>query len=190
MSQKQKNLAYIIGVAIGDGNLSNPNGRAVRLRITCDLSYPQIIVRICSALKRLLPNNKVSIIKRAKTYCDISCYSNSWETILNWKAKNGPKHQQNIHIPNWIKNNKEYCKYCLRGLMETDGSIYFDRKYKMVNFTSIIPQVAQDCTKMIKNIGFKPNIYQVKKNVKNYRYTVRISSRVQEFIDCIGLEKN
>jgi hypothetical protein len=28
--------AYVIGLAIGDGNLSNPSGRAVRLRITCD----------------------------------------------------------------------------------------------------------------------------------------------------------
>ena len=24
--------AYVIGLAVGDGNLSNPNGRAVRLR--------------------------------------------------------------------------------------------------------------------------------------------------------------
>lgn len=33
------NTAYIIGVAIGDGNLSNSNGRAVRLRVTCDNKY-------------------------------------------------------------------------------------------------------------------------------------------------------
>ena len=35
--------AYVIGLAIGDGGLSNPNGRAVRLRITCDIKYPLLI---------------------------------------------------------------------------------------------------------------------------------------------------
>jgi hypothetical protein len=38
--------AYVIGLAIGGGNLSNPNGRAVRLRITCDTKYPALIARI------------------------------------------------------------------------------------------------------------------------------------------------
>ena len=47
LNTKDKNsLAYIIGVALGDGNLSNPNGRAVRLRITCDIKYPKIISEI------------------------------------------------------------------------------------------------------------------------------------------------
>ena len=50
--------AYVVGLAIGDGNLSNPNGRAVRLRITCDTKYPALIARIRSALERLLPRTK------------------------------------------------------------------------------------------------------------------------------------
>ena len=38
---KDKGLqAYVIGLALGDGNLSNPNGKATRLRITCDKKYP------------------------------------------------------------------------------------------------------------------------------------------------------
>ena len=36
-----KNLqAYVIGLALGDGNLSKPGPRAVRLRISCDNKYP------------------------------------------------------------------------------------------------------------------------------------------------------
>ena len=44
-------LAYIIGVAIGDGNLSNPNGRAVRLRVTCDTKYEFIIKQVKSNIQ-------------------------------------------------------------------------------------------------------------------------------------------
>jgi hypothetical protein len=50
--------AYVIGLAIGDGNLSNPNGRAVRLRITCDTKYPALIDKISTALKQLLPREQ------------------------------------------------------------------------------------------------------------------------------------
>jgi hypothetical protein len=37
---------YVIGLAIGDGNLSNPNGRAVRLRIACDTKFPALILGV------------------------------------------------------------------------------------------------------------------------------------------------
>lgn len=61
-------LAYIVGIALGDGNLSNPNGRAVRLRITCDAKYGMLAKEITSSLKALLPGNTVSIIGRKETF--------------------------------------------------------------------------------------------------------------------------
>ena len=74
-------LAYVVGLAIGDGNLSNPNGRAIRLRITCHVRYQSLIQSISQTIQALLPKNKVSIIKRSKNYLDISCYSNQWEKM-------------------------------------------------------------------------------------------------------------
>ncbi len=121
-SNKPK-LAYIIGVALGDGNLSNPNGRAVRLRITCDTKYPHLIRKIESALHIVAPNNKVGRINRQDTAMDIYCYSNDWEKVLGWKAKGGPKLKQSVRVPKWILINKKLSKHCLCGLFETDGSI-------------------------------------------------------------------
>src|SRR3989338_7028818 len=64
-----KNLqAYIIGLAIGDGNLSNPNNRATRLRITCDTKYPILIKTIATSLELLFPENKVNIQKSKINY--------------------------------------------------------------------------------------------------------------------------
>ncbi len=71
-------LAFVVGVALGDGNLSNPNGRAVRLRVTCDVKYKRVIEDIQSAIAVLMPHNKVSIIKRTENCVDVSCYSNHW----------------------------------------------------------------------------------------------------------------
>jgi len=187
-NQYKNHLAYIIGVAIGDGNLSNPNGRATRLRITCDNKYPYIIKKIQLSIKTILPKNKVSIIRRKKTYCDISCYSNKWENWLGWKSDKGPKYNQNIKIPAWIKESQAYSIQCLQGLLETDGSIYRDRKYKMVNFVTIIKSLADDVVEMINNIGFTAKTYKLKYGLKN-KYTIRISKNTDEFLKITKLVK-
>lgn len=189
MNNEKINLAYIIGVAMGDGNLSNPNGRAVRLRIACDLKYPKIIERIKLAISELLPKNKVSIIKCKSRCCNISCYSNKWENLLGWKAKDGSKYKQKISIPDWIKSNKDYSIACIRGLFETDGSIYTDRGYKMVNFVTIIPSLATDVMKTLKTLELNPKIYKLATPTVP-RYNIRISKDVKLFLEKINFKKD
>jgi DNA-binding transcriptional regulator WhiA len=186
-----KYLAYIIGVAIGDGNLSNPNGRSVRLRISCDTKYPEIIKEISSSLKVILPENKVSLVKKKCNCVDISCYSRYWEKWLGWKHNKGPKYEQSIKIPKWIKNNSEYSESCLKGLFQTDGCIYFDRGYIMVNFVTTIQGLDDEVVRMITKLGFKPKLYtlDVRDNMRHKKYTVRISKNVMNFIKAINLTK-
>lgn len=184
----RKTLAYLAGVAIGDGNLSNPNGRATRLRISCDTRYPRLIKKICAAIRVLLPANKVSIIKRARSFLDISCYSNRWETRLGWKAGKGSKYRQKVSVPLWIRRNKEFSLLCLKGLIETDGSIYQDRGYKMVNFVTTIPRLAHDVIKMLTCLGFEPHCYAFQ-GLHKKKYAIRISRNVQIFTKMLKLEK-
>ncbi len=161
-----KNLqAYVIGLALGDGNLSNPNNRAVRLRITCDKKYPLLIDRICDSLAKLLPENKISYFDKGNCI-DISAYSKHFEKLLGWKAKGGLKFIQKFSIPKWIKQNSSFAIECLRGLLETDGSIYMDRGYRMANFVTIIPSLSRDVSEIINNLGFKAHVYKIdqKKN--------------------------
>ena len=182
-------LAYIIGIALGDGNLSNPNGRAVRLRITCDTRYPLLIKKIVTALQKLFPNNKVSLVKGGKkSYLNISCYSNQWESLLGWKAKQGNKCVQNVSIPEWIKQNKKFSINCLRGLIETDGSIYQDRTYTMLNFVTVIPRLAEDVLTIMTQLGFVPHLYNVTTQHR-LKYTVRLSKKVPEFIKLVNCIK-
>ena len=135
-------LGYVVGVALGDGNLSNPNGRATRLRITCDAKYPMLATKIRESLQALFPRNKVSVVWRAATYFDISCYSNQLESLLGWRVGKGAKVEQGIVVPDWIKSKAGYIISCLRGLMETDGTMYIDRGYWMVMFATAVPRLA------------------------------------------------
>ncbi len=188
ISPNRRLQAYVIGLAIGDGNLSNSNGRAVRLRISCDLKYPNLINTIIKSLKELFPNNQISTIKRGENCLDVSCYSNHLENLLGWKAKEGSKFKQDVTVPRWIKENEIYSIECLRGLFQTDGCIYFDRGYNMVNFTTIIERLALDVMSMIKNLGFKAHVYKIS-TTKTPKYIIRVSHRVEDFISLLKLIK-
>jgi len=180
INQDKKLQAYIIGVALGDGNLSNSNKRAVRLRISCDKKYPLLIEGIIKNISLLLPKNKISIINR-KNCIDISCYSNHWTKLL-WDWNKGPKDIQNVSVPKWIKEDLKLSKECLRGLFQTDGSIYKDRKYLMVNFVNTTPNLSNDVFSMIKNLGYSPNLQKLKQLNGKTKHTIRISKDSEKFI--------
>lgn len=186
--RNNKLISYVIGVALGDGNLSNPNKRATRLRVTCDKKYPIIYKEIKNSIQKILPDNKVTIVDRKDGAIDISCYSNKWESILGWKSHLGSKIKQKVRIPKWIFSKKEYIKECLKGLLQTDGSIYFDRNYKMVNFTANNRGLAYDVFRAIREIKYEPNI-QKTQNKKTIKYVVRVTKKSSDFIREINLWK-
>ena len=184
-----ENWAYVVGLALGDGNLSNPNGRAVKLRISCDTKYPRLIEQISIALQKMLPNNVVNQIKRPRNCIDVYCHSNTLEKLMGWKV--GPTYEQRVHVPKPIKQNQKLTIACLRGLMQTDGSIYNDRGYKMVMFVTIIPELAKDVMEMVIGLGFKPHCYKIlQKLPQKTRYNIRISKNTEDFIKTINLTKD
>ena len=182
-------LAYVIGVALGDGNLSSPNKRATRLRITCASHYPRLGAKIMRAIRVLLPANRVSIVRHTHANAfDISCCSNHWEDLLEWSVGKGSKCDQSVRVPSWIKENRKYVISCLRGLLETDGSVYRDRGYPMVMFVSAIPGLAEDVHGMMQSLGFEPHTYAIVRNPRPV-YRVRLSKGVAEFLKIVRPRK-
>lgn len=185
---KKEKLAYLIGIALGDGNLSNPNGRAVRLRISCFSGYPKIADEIKHAIQTVLPQNKISIVQRQGRCFDISVYSNKLEAWMPWEVGKGSKIAQSADVPDWILADSKFSKACLRGLIQTDGCIYIDRGYQMVNFTNNIEILALTVRGMMEDIGFEPNFSKIL-NGKNFKYTVRLSRDAKRFLRVLRLYK-
>lgn len=188
LNPDKKLLAYLIGVSLGDGNLTNPNGRAVRLRVTCDKKYPLLIKTIVQLLIKVFPENKVGIIN-SKGCIDISLYSNQLPNLLGWKWYGGPKDRQNVGVPAWIKKDKLFIKECLRGLLQTDGSIYKDRNYQMINFVNTAPRLSKDVFAMIKQLGYEPNIQKLHQSNGKTKHTIRLAKKANKFIKEINFWK-
>lgn len=184
---KEEQKAFIVGVALGDGNLSNPNGRAVRLRITCDNKYPNLMNDIRATLNNLFPENKVSIVERKDNCSDISLYSNALESLIPWKAKKGSKYDQNASVPNWIFSSDKTCSACLKGLIVTDGSIYKDRGYIMINLSTNIEPLARDTVRLGDILGFKSSLSRTSQPSGKDKYTVRFTKDSDQFLSKLGL---
>lgn len=189
---EKENLAYVIGVALGDGNLSSPNKRATRLRISCDKRYPRIAEEILASLRLLFPLNKVSVVKIPNQGSfDISVYSNKLNEIMPWKVGCGPKSKQLAHVPLWIRCEKKYMSACLRGLIQTDGCMYTDRGYQMVNFVNNVQDLAIDVRDMLQELGYRPSFNSLQLKNGNTKYTVKISRKaeVPRLVQELGLYK-
>lgn len=187
--EQREKLAYLVGIALGDGNLSNPNGRAIRLRISCFSGYVRLRDEFLETIRFLLPDNKVSIVRRKSRCFDISVYSNKLAGWMPWQVGAGSKIEQNAHVPDWILENENYSKACLRGLIQTDGCIYVDHGYPMVNFTNNIGVLANNVRAMMESLGFKPNCSKRLNDCKNMKYTVRVSRDAERFIRELNLYK-
>ena len=108
---------------------------------------------------------------------------------MPWQVGKGTKIQQQVHVPDWILADSKFSKACLKGLLQTDGSIYTDRIYLMVNFTNLIKPLIDDVYQMIQSLEFQPKLYQSIQKNGNIKYVVRLSKDVGMFIAQIGLSK-
>ena len=160
-----KELCELIGAYIGDGCLSNHNhGRTYDLQFSghINLDYNYYKNLIAPIIKKLF-NKEVSFIKiRNKKAFRMRCYSkeigsffmNRFNFILGKKT-------YIIKIPDEIMNsNKNYIYATVRGIFDTDGCIFFDkRKIYRKPYPRITLQITsknlQEQLKKILSVEFK-----------------------------------
>lgn len=71
-------------------------------------------------------------------------------------------------------------------MIETDGSIYNDRGYTMVNITTIIEPLTCDLIHMIRLLGYSPTLSRSKEKCST-KYVVRVTKKSEDFLAAISL---
>jgi hypothetical protein len=113
--------AYLLGQYLGDGCLSLMAKQVYRLRIVCDLRYPDIIDEIASTTVITRGVEQVGFIMR--TGC-VEVYSDRkhWPCLF---PQHGPglKHQRLIELAPWQQSIvSAHPKALIRGLIHSDGN--------------------------------------------------------------------
>ena len=88
--------------------------------------------------------------------------------------KIGNKVKQEVDMPRWIKQNRKFMIACVRGLVDTDGSIFEHKyrvagklyRYKKMDFASSSWPLLSSVYVALKKLGLKPRITRDKKKIR------------------------
>lgn len=161
---RSEGLAEFIGVVLGDGSITKRQ-IVIYLHYRDDAEYGEFVAKLARNLF------SVPVAKYFRESCSINMFVISrsalvdfFVTQLGLSIGNKVKHQ--VDLPQWIKRNKKFAVASLRGLMDTDGSVFAERHningkvytYPRLVFTNYSKPLIVTVFRVLKNLGFAPKI--------------------------------
>ena len=163
--KESKEFAEFYGIMLGDGNSNKTKAYKIgtySIRIVGDSRYDQdYLINYVKPLIESLFNIRVRIGKfKNQNACFIEAHSSQLVNFLENKGfKQGNKIKNQLEIPLWIKQNSSFLKVCLRGLYDTDGSIYklTNQNSYQINFCNKNPVLMEDVRNSLINLRIFPS---------------------------------
>ncbi len=178
-------LAAFIGIMLGDGGIRNKYQLTVSLNYESEREYADYVGRL---INRLFSVDHKVFRRKGSLGADIVVSSaNVVNFLLDQGLQPGNKVKNQVDIPWWIKNNIEFQKACLRGLIDTDGSLY-GHKYKVNNkwyeylkldFTNCSKPLLRSVYAILSDLG-------IKSSLKGVHITVSAKSDVNRYLAIVG----
>lgn len=181
---KSQKLAEFVGIMLGDGCVTECYSNEKRQHFYAarvsghsedDFIYlTQYVANLMNELFRSTPS-----YYKLRHEKEINLCFNGIEIVRFLNSiglKSGNKKENNQGIPDWIFEKKEYMVSCLRGLIDTDGSVcpITGRDYSNIWFKSSIPKLRENFSLIVNRLGIKttnwsgkhtPQIYICRKNM-------------------------
>lgn len=122
-----RELAEFVGIVLGDGNIYSYKGKNLAIRVSGDSRHDALYLReyvaplvhnlfsITPAFYQSKRSNCLHLLARSKLLV---------EFFNQMGIKSGNKTKNQSTIPSWIYENEDFLKACVRGLIDTDGSVY------------------------------------------------------------------
>lgn len=110
-------------------------------------------------------------------------------TLQHFGLKAGNKTLNEAAIPEWIFEDKELLKACIRGLIDTDGSVYpktLRHKTPSIWFNSASPELRKSFEKAFKVLGYQISKWSNKTNGNAKQCSIGNSKDVLRYYKEIG----
>ncbi len=126
----ERPYAYLLGLYLGDGCISDVRKKTFRLRIALDLRYPGIIDECKHAITDVRPSAPMKVGEVEKVGCvEVGAYWKHWPCLFPQHGP-GPKHLRKIELAQWqLAIARRHPDLLLRGLIHSDG-------YRGLNFVN------------------------------------------------------
>lgn len=178
-------LAEFMGIMLGDGGLTHFQC-SIYLNSETDQEFAFYTKNLINKLFGLIP--KIYIHKKHKVW-RISISSVNLVKYLTSKGLSlGNKVHLQVEVPNWIQQKPEYIKACIRGLIDTDGSLIIHRyrikgkeySYPRLTFSNKSQPLLNFVYRELKFLGFNPKI-------NRYEICLYSQDEVRKYLEIIGV---
>ena len=183
---KCKELAEFFGIMMGDGGMAEYH-LAITLNSDDDREYGLFVSKLIKKLFNVEPR-----IYKRKNALAIDLVIHRIELVdflTSLGLKRGNKLKQGLDMPQWIKTNAEYRSSCLRGLMDTDGSV-FQHSYRSRNkkYSYVKISFKSSSLKLLKTARQTLNKVGIRSRIAKGNNDLRIESieSVKKYIELIG----
>jgi DNA-binding XRE family transcriptional regulator len=161
-------LAEFFGILMGDGGIS-ARQVVVTLHSETDRAFAQYYRRLAYQLFGVRP--QLVKLKHAKAVHLVISRTDLVEWLHERGLPIGHKIKHGLDVPTWIKNNPRYSRFCLRGLIDTDGSVFAHQyrsggkrySYKKLDFCSLSTPLLRSAYTIFQANGMKPCVSRGKK---------------------------
>lgn len=191
--EKNKELAEFIGILLGDGNIyASKKFGSYSIRIAGDLIkdrqyHIEYVVPLCENL--FWVNAKIQLVPKQNEIF-VCLYGKQITDFLNELGlKSGDKIKNQVSIPKWIFDDLACLSACVRGLIDTDGSIFRmsqkDPNLIRINFTNYNATLLQDTRNAFIRLGFHPS-----KIINGRQFFISRQKEVIKYINEVGFSNN
>ncbi len=186
-----EDLAEVFGILLGDGHVQRyEEGKKIRCYslIVAGNSYTDkdfISMYIPSLFEKVFGVKGSLFFSKNENSAYYKVYGKRLvDFIISKGISSGNKKENNQGIPNWIKRDKNFLLKCIKGLIDTDGSVHLISKVNKnirINYTSHIPNLLNDVREGLISLGFYPS-----KIIKNRQIFLSSKNDVNKYINEIG----
>jgi hypothetical protein len=183
-----KEFAEFYGVMLGDGNSNRTKGVGIgtyMIRVIGDLNLDrEYHINYLKPLMENLFGLKVKVGRNKNNAMHLTIHS---KLVVEFLEKQefppGDKIRNEVSIPSWIKDNRDYLCACLRGIYDTDGGIYQlnNQTTCQIAFTNHNKKLLKDVRDSLIKLGIVPS-----KIVAGRRVYITKKSELQKFLKLIG----
>ncbi len=154
-------LAELCGILLGDGGITR-NQIKVTLHLTDDAAYAKIVKTMMRDIFQVAPTEYLR--KNVRIIC-ISGVA-VVEELIKIGIHPGNKVKMQVNIPKWIRESPTYLRACIRGLVDTDGSVYSHTHtvnkhtytHQGLTFTSHCTSILHDVHTGLLSEGLRPKL--------------------------------
>ena len=182
LPRKTENLAELFGIILGDGGV-NKYQLTISLNWRTDHSYYLAVKKLIEKLFGLrclvlLSGSCVSVIASSVRLIDF---------LVSNGLKIGNKVAKQVDVPEWIKKNKKFSRRCVRGLIDTDGCVYFERhKYKRKLYKNICLNFSNRSMPLLKFVSSFLNRHAIKAKLNQCSVKVGRAEDIKKYFKLIG----